>query len=360
MIIVKYESAAFACRPPGTICTCLTWLSADFLVAGCSNGSVAIWSMSQCLQAQNLSIEETGQSSDSIPFWYHSLHSTYIISVAAHQPYPGEYITTNGVDGKVRLTSIRNPYMDSVYGSRERHLMPPLVYSPHILGIYEIDETDGLRARPLRHMPVSRAIGKAPAQVLCMDAGKLHPTLLFGCADGHVILTNPIRRMFIRRLTDERVEAWQQTWFRHEFVPTSRSQPTDFTSCLARDAQETSHIRPRPGTSRFVESFKLESASWAKKVQAVEEDDIKKKQDQDAHADASTLSTRARKKQKKMIKQRRQQEQENVAGLEDVHISIFEEEQAVTCVCWNPNLQAGGWAAAGMANGLIRIEDLAV
>lgn len=355
---MKYESAAFASSPPDTICTCLTWLSADLLVAGCSDGHVAIWSMTKCLQAQRIALDATGQSSSSVPFWYHSLHSTYIISVAAHQPYPGEYITTNGVDGKVRLTSIRNPYSDSAYGSRERHLMPPLVYSPHILGIYEIDETDGLRARPLRHMPVSRAVGRAPAQVLCIDAGKVHPTLLFGCADGNAILTNPMRRMYIRRLTDERVEAWQQTWFRHEFVPTNRSQPTDYTTSLQRDLQGTSYIRPRPGTSRFLESFKLEAVSLMRNIQPIKDDNSKKRQDPEAGVEAASFSSPEKKKKK--TKQRRQQEEENIVGFEDVQVAIFEEEQAVTCLCWNPNIQTGGWAAAGMANGLIRVEDLAV
>ena len=41
-------------------------------------------------------------------------------------------------------------------------------------------------------------------------------------------------------------------------------------------------------------------------------------------------------------------------------VTIYERETAVTQVCWNPNLQCGGWVAAGMASGLVRVEDLAV
>ena len=43
-----------------------------------------------------------------------------------------------------------------------------------------------------------------------------------------------------------------------------------------------------------------------------------------------------------------------------VYSTIFEDEAAVTCVVWNPNLRCGGWAAAGMGSGLVRVEDLAI
>ena len=39
--------------------------------------------------------------------------------------------------------------------------------------------------------------------------------------------------------------------------------------------------------------------------------------------------------------------------------TIYEERTAVTAVAWNPNVHVGGWAAAGMADGLLRIEDIA-
>jgi transcription factor C subunit 6 len=40
--------------------------------------------------------------------------------------------------------------------------------------------------------------------------------------------------------------------------------------------------------------------------------------------------------------------------------TVFEERSAITQVAWNPNLACGGWAAAAMGSGLIRIEDLAI
>ncbi|KZF22472.1 hypothetical protein L228DRAFT_282588 [Xylona heveae TC161] len=40
--------------------------------------------------------------------------------------------------------------------------------------------------------------------------------------------------------------------------------------------------------------------------------------------------------------------------------AIFEERSSITDVSWNPNLSCGGWAAAGMGSGLVRVEDLAL
>lgn len=43
----------------------------------------------------------------------------------------------------------------------------------------------------------------------------------------------------------------------------------------------------------------------------------------------------------------------------DGHSTVFEERGGVTKVCWNGNPEFGGWAAAGSAGGLVRVEDLA-
>jgi len=40
--------------------------------------------------------------------------------------------------------------------------------------------------------------------------------------------------------------------------------------------------------------------------------------------------------------------------------TIHEKESGVTALAWNPNVRCGGWAAAGMGSGLVRVEDLAL
>src|SRR5258708_5216365 len=39
---------------------------------------------------------------------------------------------------------------------------------------------------------------------------------------------------------------------------------------------------------------------------------------------------------------------------------LYEERQCVSCVSWNPNLECGGWVAAGTAGGLLRVGDVSV
>lgn len=43
-----------------------------------------------------------------------------------------------------------------------------------------------------------------------------------------------------------------------------------------------------------------------------------------------------------------------------VYATIHEEETGVMQVVWNPNLHCGGWVAAGMGSGLLRVQDLAL
>jgi len=40
-------------------------------------------------------------------------------------------------------------------------------------------------------------------------------------------------------------------------------------------------------------------------------------------------------------------------------VTVYEEKTAVTALAWNPNMHVAGWAAAGMADGLLRVEDIA-
>ncbi|KAF8468964.1 hypothetical protein BDZ91DRAFT_792740 [Kalaharituber pfeilii] len=44
----------------------------------------------------------------------------------------------------------------------------------------------------------------------------------------------------------------------------------------------------------------------------------------------------------------------------DGHSTVFEERGGITKVGWNQNPEFGGWAAAGTAGGLVRVEDLAI
>ena len=52
------------------------------------------------------------------------------------------------------------------------------------------------------------------------------------------------------------------------------------------------------------------------------------------------------------------EEEPNLGALN--FLTIYEEEQAITCLAWCPAVECGGWAAAGMGSGLLRVEDIAI
>ena len=52
-------------------------------------------------------------------------------------------------------------------------------------------------------------------------------------------------------------------------------------------------------------------------------------------------------------------DEERGSGLVN-YLTIYEEEQAIPCLAWCPAVECGGWAAAGMGSGLLRVEDIAI
>ncbi|GME58095.1 hypothetical protein GTA08_BOTSDO06053 [Neofusicoccum parvum] len=189
------------------------------------------------------------------------------------------------------------------------------------------DENYTLLALSLRRFHVNMSVGRANSNIQHISASPVHPFTLIGCTDGMVISTNPMRKVLIAK-----AEMWHQTWFMHEWrraidkngIVDEASAAADTRSDLkkppetvvkARPKRELKHAGP---IARIVDGFKAEVY-------------------------------------KLWVEQGLPNQYEGV-----VYNTIYEEETASTQVAWNPNLRCGGWAAAGMGDGLIRIEDLAL
>ncbi len=271
---MKYNEASFAARPPKTLCTCLTWLSAIDIAVGCATGYVSIYDIS-------------GLHPSSPDPWFHMpLHQTYVLALTSAYPSFPHLLATSAVDGYLRLTDIRSPKMDSVLSNRSRIAPTTLAYSDPLFCIISSEENDQLRAYPLRRFFSSLTFAHCPALNLVLSVGRFHPTILAACADGSLVAVNPMRRVLARR-----EHQYQQTIFQHEWN------------------------RSSGGISRITEGYKVETSNV-------------------------TLSTKK--------------------ASEGSFVTVYERETAVTQACWNPNLQCGGWMAAGMASGLVRVEDLAI
>ncbi|RJE18822.1 hypothetical protein PHISCL_08839 [Aspergillus sclerotialis] len=222
----KVESPVFAAKPPSTLCTCLTWLSPSDIAVGCADGFVAIW---------NIAHSEISTPTP-IPYFYHRVHATYILSVASAHPTHPHLLATVSMDGETRLTSIINPQTDVAEASRMRVTSPQINFSPILQSFVSGEENDFVRLLVIRRFFSSFAISRLPSALSTQaPSSPWHPTVLAGSTSGAVIATNPTRK-----LIHSKAKQMQQAWFTHEWVP-------------GKEAGSS-------GVSRFLDGFRIEKA----------------------------------------------------------------------------------------------------
>lgn len=240
------------------------------------------------------------------PYFYQYLHQSYILSITSCYPDQPYLLITSSIDGYMRLTDLRAPTSDFVLAKRNRCGPCTIVYHSQLQCALAPDDTDFVRALPLRRFFSDILIAKASGQVLSLAAGKTHSSILAGCTDGSVIVTNPMRKMLNTKSLQ-----YQQIWFRHAWIEKQRSVVP-----LTEPEIETL-LERREGLSRITEGYKVES-----------------------HA---------------MSRNKGHQMKEGGA-----FTTIHEPESGVNQVAWNPNRFHGGWAVAAMGTGLVRVEDLSI
>ena len=316
---IKISSAAFCSSPPSTICTSVTWLSTTTIAAGCANGCVAIWDIPSSLTTSPEQTEIKPRA-----WFYHNFHPTYILRIVSCWPSRPQMLITASMDGYHRLTDLREPDMDFLLSNRTRVGHESAIWHDQTQGVIFVDENYAFRSMPLRRFFASVFQARAHAAVTVMASSLLHPFVLGGCTSGEVISYNPVRRVLYSK-----ADVYVQTWFKHEWrrgrnSPSAQPvqqpdgpQADDTTNQPStRESSETSPLS-QP-MSRITEGYKLEKPKGL---------DMKGLENSDQGV---------------------------------VYTTIFERECAITALSWNPNLEYAGWAAAGMASGLVRIEDIAL
>lgn len=184
-----------------------------------------------------------------------------------------------------------------------------LVYHDALMGVVGPDEGgELLRLHGLRTwnsgISFAKFCGTGGIGRGCLDVGKVHSSVAWGGSDGRVDVTNPLRRIL-----NKRDLAYQQTIFKHEWVRQQSGSVSNATESTS-DANAV-----RKGMIRITEGYKAE------------------------RSDLDLRSGRMR------------------GG---ATATIHEEETGVTAVCWNPNLNFGGWLAVAWGSGLLRVEDLSI
>ncbi len=168
-------------------------------------------------------------------------------------------------------------------------------------------------------------VGNGPLGRGCLDSGKAHTCLAWGGPDGRVMVCNPVRSVLGSR---RRREAdWLVCVCRLEWVRKKPPQPEMLPTADRSDEQGDADVRmeqaddpgknnggiERKGISRITQSYTAEKADYGP-----------------------------------------------ARGEKLKQMTVFEEENAVTAVNWNPNVSCGGWLAVGWGNGLVRVEDVAI
>ena len=336
---VKVDSAAVTIPPLSqSICTCLCWLSTSDVAIGHSNGFLAIYSIAphavdltgpSAAPNSPAASERIPKSQRIRPWLTFRLHLSYVISLTCAYPSSSTLIASTTVEGHSRLTSLMSPH-SSFVETRRTHLVPAtMVYHHSLFGFLFPDDTrEQVCFTAVRSFGSVLGAAEATGQgtMLSLDVGKVHSAVVFGTADGRVVVTNPMRKILKTR--DE--TAWQQTIFRNEWVRKHESAVTTnensepAKSTYAGPESKTTDLKM--GISRITESYKVQMA------------DVQKYAAIRASVNSGTRAT----------------------PRTTVITTISEEETGVTSVCWNPNLRCGGWVAAAWGNGLVRVQDVAI
>ena len=338
--------------PPDTVFTTICWASTSDLILGASDGTLHIY---------NIQDHASPTSYLSIP-----LHNTYIMSIVSTFPSSTPtFIASTSAAGDLLLTDLRAPEQDQVHVPKARLPTKPLVYCPHTRFFLTVTDTTGIseprhtaslvQCHNLRHFYRSRQICKLPAMsgaATALAGSPHHPCILVGNAKGSVFATNYLHRALPGEGGTREGDGYLQTVYEYDWRPMTTAEQEanadDGAGGKGRDREDRNPPNPRdptdlfhghdvrPGISRFTEDFPPETV--------------------DMNTEKTETPRRKRKHSPSSRRQKADKAAEDAARYGfDV---IFEEEQAVTCIEWNPNLPFAGWAAVGWGSGILRVEDL--
>ncbi|MDI1493010.1 MAG: hypothetical protein OHK93_004794 [Ramalina farinacea] len=326
---LKIDSAACTIRPlQYSICTCMCWLSATDIAVGHSNGFLALYSIippstspsstSSFPSAQtNYTPPTSSQTHQHHPHprLIIPLHQSYILSLnSCYPPFP-YLLTSTTIAGTARLTDLRSPHTASISTRRSNIAPVDCIYHHGLFACFVPDDShETIGAMALRCWGSLSATMDTvdTGGTRAMDVGKCHAALAVGCADGGVVVSNPMRRAIKHREPCIQLLLWK-----HEWVRRRKSQ---------NGSDESSEQMEPRGMSRITESYKA---------------------------------------RKSEIDQRPGERKLNIEGSRNrgrgsMVSTTFEEESGVTALAWNPNVSCGGWLAVAWATGLVRVEDVAI
>ncbi|UNI23926.1 hypothetical protein JDV02_009716 [Purpureocillium takamizusanense] len=296
----------------GVKATAMDWVSVNRLVAGYSDGSVALWSI---FPTRLLS--------------RHPVHHSDVIALATGYPSEPYLAASLPVGGSVKIVDLRCPSYETaeVQINAVNTEANMLAWSDHLQGFFSAYPSANALNTMVgfmhhRHFPLVRRIFTAECFPSCLSVGTTHPCLLVGTTDGSLWALNPQCELFkARRPPTDRVRLLQ-----HEHRPAEH-----FTAPSPASAR---------GVARVVQGFDMEKNTHGTETRAPPKKGNKAKKGADADDGGGAG------------------DDEPVALMDPSRAVVHELGTRVTVVSWNPNDGYGCWAAAAFGSGLVRVMDL--
>lgn len=323
-----YSRAAFEISLPNTIPTCLHWLSATSLAIATTAGTVGIWTLTRPESFPSTVVDQFIPK----PWFYHQLADTYILTMASGWPSQPHFLSVSIADGFARLYDLRSPLADTTASIRGRTLCISQVWHEQTQSFAMPDEHYILKHNPIRRYYHNLYTMRLESSIMRVAACPVHPAILIGGAEGNVEASNPVGR-----IANYKVIPWQQKWFVHEW----RGPVDKMVVKPANDGDtEMSEDEPDRADTAVPPTIPAGAPSDILSQPLVRiTEGYKATQPGIQHS----------------VMSKKPMNPEVGKG-----ITVFEENSGITALAWNPSLKYGTWAVAGMASGLLRVEDLGV
>lgn len=269
-----------------------------------SSTRIATGCSNGCIAIWDVADAVRSSSPNPKPVIYASVSSAYLLSITSCYPSRPGLLLSASIGGTIYMTDTSRSGQScvsqatTVAGSRVRMGLPLLSWND--FGQFAIHGEDNfaIKGRTIRSLFSNSLLARGRSIPTSLASSPCHPSLLIGCANGEVFATNPLGRM----IDPGKNETWQQIWFAHEWKRPSETESDESVEPL----------------SRITEGFKAERIGLSDEGQKY------------SLHEGTKFTT------------------------------IYEEKSAVTALAWNPNPHVGGWAAAGMGDGLLRVEDISI
>jgi len=329
---VHYTRTAFDVAIPDTVPSCLHWLSASSLAVATAAGTVGIWTLSR----------PGTFAANAKPWFYRRLAETYILTISSGWPSQPQFISLSVADGFARLFDLRSPNADTTASIRGRTLCISQAWHEQTQTFVMPDEHYILKHTPIRRYYHNLYSMRLESSITRVATSPVHPAMLVASVEGIVEASNPIGR-----IANYKVIPWQQKWFVHEWRrPVDELVVKPATAEVAAGETPTTTPPPSPPPS---ETLNIASTPAP----------ISKKVPEEILSHPLSRITEGYKAIQPGI-------QHSVASKKPHNpemnkgLTIYEANSAITVLAWNPNLKYGTWAVAGMADGLLRVEDVGV